>query len=83
MDVLYERCCGIDVDKKFVTACCLTPGRGGRPTREVRTFETMTDGLLALRGWLETGGITHVVMESTGVYWKPLWNLFEDRFALV
>jgi transposase len=83
MEVLYERCCGIDVHKRSVTACVLTPGAGGRAVREVRTFETMTDGLLALGDWLEAAGITHVAMESTGVYWKPLWNLFEERFALL
>jgi transposase len=83
MEVVYPRCCGIDVHKRSVTACCLTPGPGGRPTAEVRTFETMTDGLLALGDWLERERITHVAMESTGVYWKPLWNLLEGRFALL
>jgi transposase len=83
MDVLYERCCGIDVHKRSVTACVLTPGAAGRPAKEVRTFETMTDGLLALGDWLAAAGVTHVAMESTGVYWKPLWNLFEERFELL
>src|SRR5215218_9650315 len=83
MEVVYPRCCGIDVHKRSVTACCLTPGPGGRPTAEVRTFETMTDGLLALGDWLEWERITHVAMESTGVYWKPIWNLLESSFALL
>jgi transposase len=83
MEVVNARCCGIDVHKRSVTACCLTPGPGGRPTAEVRTFETMTDGLLALGDWLERERITHVAMESTGVYWKPIWNLLEERFALL
>ncbi len=83
MEVVYERCCGIDLHKRSVTACVLTPGDGGRPAREVRTFGTMTTDLLALGDWLERSGVTHVAMESTGVYWKPLWNLFEDRFALL
>jgi transposase len=83
MDVVYARCCGIDVHKRSVTACVLTPGEGGRPAKEVRTFETMTDSLLVLGDWLASVGVTHVAMESTGVYWKPLWNLFEERFTLL
>jgi transposase len=83
MEVVYARCCGIDVHKRSVTACCLTPGASGQPQRQVRTFETMTDGLLALGDWLASLGVTHVAMESTGVYWKPLWNLFEAEFTLL
>ena len=83
MDVLYERCCGLDVHKKSVTACRVVPGADGRPEPEIRSFGTMTAELLALGDWLEAGGVTHVAMESTGVYWKPIWNLFEDRFALL
>jgi transposase len=83
MEVVYERCCGIDVHKRSATACVLISGPGGRPTKEVRTFETMTDDLLALGDWLAGHGVTHVAMESTGVYWKPLWNLFEERFTLL
>ena len=59
------------------------PGPGGQPTKEMRTFGTMTADLLALGDWLADGGVTHVAMESTGVYWKPLWNLFEERFTLL
>ncbi len=83
MDVVYERCCGIDLHKRSVTACVLTPGGGGWPTKEIRTFDTMTADLLALGDWLAQAGITHVAMESTGVYWKPLWNLLEERFTLL
>jgi transposase len=83
MNVLYERCCGLDLHKRSVTACRLTPGAGGQPVPEIRTFGTMTGELLALGDWLEEGGITHVAMESTGVYWKPIWNLFEERFTLL
>jgi transposase len=83
MDVVYERCCGIDLHKRSVTACVLTPGPGGRPAKEVRTFGTMTEDRLALGDWLAAAGVTHVAMESTGVSWKPLWNLFEDRFSLL
>jgi transposase len=83
MDVLYDRCAGLDLHKRSVTACRLLPGAGGQPVKEIRTFGTMTAELLALGDWLEQGGVTHVAMESTGVYWKPIWNLFEDRFELL
>ena len=72
MDVLYSHCCGIDVHKQTAVACVATPGLNGRPTKEIRTFGTMTDELLALADWLDGCGVTHVAMESTGVYWKPL-----------
>jgi transposase len=71
------------VHKRSVTACCLTPGPDGRVAKEVRTFETMTDELLRLGDWLHDRGVTTVAMESTGVYWKPLWNLFEADFTLL
>jgi transposase len=83
MNVLYERCAGLDLHKRSITACRLTPGADGRPTQEIRTFDTMTADLLALGDWLDAGGVTHVAMESTGVYWKPVWNLFEERFTLL
>jgi transposase len=84
MDVLYERCCGLDIHKRTVVACLVVPSAGGgRPQKEVRTFGTMTHDLLALADWLEAHGVTHVAMESTGVYWKPLHNLLEDRFTLL
>jgi hypothetical protein len=70
MDVLYERCCGMDIHLRTVVACVLVPGPGGRPAKEVRTFGTMTDDLLALGEWLAAWGVTHVAMESTGVYWS-------------
>jgi len=83
MDALYERCCGIDVHKQMAVACVITPGPRRRPTKEIRTFGTTTDQLLALGDWLAEQGVTHVAMESTGVYWKPLWNVLEDRFTLL
>jgi transposase len=83
MDVLHERCCGLDLHKRSITACRLLPGPGGTVSKEVRTFGTMTAELLELGDWLAAGGVTHVAMESTGVYWKPVWNLFEDRFTLL
>ena len=69
--------------KRTVVACVLAPGPGGGPRKEVRTFGTMTDDLLLLADWLTRSGVTQVAMESTGVFWKPLWNLLEDRFALL
>ena len=83
MEVVYPRCCGIDIHKRSVTACRLISGEGGRPTKAIRTFGTMTDDLLALGDWLGEAEVTHVAMESTGVYWKPIWNLLEERFSLL
>src|SRR3954466_2803843 len=83
MDVIYERCCGLDVHKKSVVACLLISRSEGEPVRVLRTFGTMTADLLALADWLAEAGCTHVAMESTGVYWKPIWNLLEETFALL
>src|SRR5437762_3147054 len=83
MDVVYERCCGLDIHKQLVVACLLTPGAGAQPTKEIRTFGTMTADLLALADWLAAAGCTHVAMESSGVYWKPIYNLLEDQFTLL
>ncbi len=83
MDVLHERCCGLDVHKKSVTACVLIAQPEDRPHKELRTFATMTADLLELRTWLHSVRVTHVAMESTGVYWKPVWNLLEDDFTLL
>jgi transposase len=83
MEVVYERCCGLDVHKKLVVACCLTPGTDGAPTKALRRFGTMTADLEALGAWLREQGCTHVAMESTGVYWKPIWNVLEGQFELL
>lgn len=83
MDVIYARCCGLDVHKRGVVACLVTPGPNKVPTKEIRAFTTMTDDLLALSDWLTAAGCTHVAMESTSVYWKPVYNLLEDGFALL
>jgi transposase len=83
MDVLYERCCGLDIHKRSVVACVITPGPTGKPAKVVRTFGTMTDDLLQLAEWLRSHAVTHVAMESTGVYWKPVWNLLEGEFDLL
>jgi transposase len=78
MQKLYERCCGLDVHAKTVVACLF---KGEQ--KEVRTFGTMTDELLKLADWLSGEGCTHVAMESTGVYWKPVWNILEGLFEII
>jgi transposase len=83
MEVLYERCCGLDIHKKTVVACVAIGDGPGSVRKQVRSFGTMTDDLLVLADWLAEQGVTHVAMESTGVYWKPVWNLLEDQFTLL
>ncbi len=83
MDNLYSCCCGLDIHKRTVTACLIADDLKGRSRKEVRTFGTMTDELLALADWLTAAGCTHVAMESTGVYWKPIYNLLEANFTLL
>ena len=72
-------CCGIDVHKDTVVACVRTTGPDGRAVNDVRTFGTTTKALLELADWLAERCVTSVAMESTGVYWKPVWNLLEGR----
>lgn len=69
MNVIHERCCGIDVHKRTIVACAIVPGAGadGQPDKQTRKFQTMTDDLRGLADWLKLLGVTHVVMESTGV----------------
>jgi transposase len=83
MDVLYPRCCGLDVHKKTVVACCILSTKGRKPVKETRTFRTMTTDLLALADWLQEKGCSHVAMESTGVYWRPVYNLLEGQCELL
>jgi transposase len=83
METLHECCCGLDVHKKTVVACLLKSEQGKAPLKEVRTFGTLTDELVALREWLQAVGCSHVVMESTGVYWKPVYNILEGYFTLL
>jgi transposase len=83
MELLHRRCCGIDVHKETVVAC-LRLVSDGKVTTEVRTFQTTTAELLRLSQWLATNQCTHVAMEATGVYWKPVWHILDDgEFALV
>jgi transposase len=72
MEILYERCCGIDIHKSVIVACVAVKGK-----KEIRTYKTMTDDLLQLCGWLKEEGVLMAAMESTGSYWKPVYNLLE------
>jgi transposase len=83
MQLLHPRCCGLDVHKETVVAC-LRLVSDGKVTTEVRTFQTTTTDLLRLSEWLATNDCTHVAMEATGVYWKPVWHILDDgEFALL
>ena len=83
MEVVHERCCGLDIHKKLIVACAIVPGSGGQPRKQVRTFGTMSDDLQQLSTWLVEQGVTHVAMESTASYWKPIYNVLEERFELL
>jgi transposase len=83
MDVIYPRCCGLDVHKREVVACVLITDDDGACRKAIRAFGTMTEDILELGDWLDEAGVTHVAMESTGVYWKPIWNLFEGQIELL
>jgi transposase len=83
MQVIVERCCGLDVHQETVVACLLIGLAGARPSKEVRTFGTMTCDLEALCDWLKAAGVTHVGMESTGVYWRPVYAVLEGHFDLI
>jgi transposase len=83
MDPIYPSCCGLDVHRKSVTACVRHLEVGGNPHQETRTFRTMTRDILELADWLAGEGVSHVAMESTGVYWKPIYDLLESRFTLL
>jgi transposase len=84
MEIVFERCAGLDVHKETVVACVRHPGDGKRQRRgEVRTFSTVTRGLSELASWLQSEQITHVAMESTGVYWRPVYAVLEDQFEIL
>jgi transposase len=78
MQVVYEHCCGLDVHKKMVVACVITP-----EGKQIRSFGTLTKQLLELSDWLARQGVTHVAMESTGVYWKPVCNILEEGLEVL
>jgi transposase len=83
MQVVYERCCGLDVHKKSVTACVLLSAPDGTVTKKVRTFPTMTADLLALDDWLHSLDVSPVAMESTGIYWRPVFNILEEGRTVI
>src|SRR5215475_3919588 len=78
MEVIYSRCCGLDVHTKTVVACLCIQGE-----KQIRTFTTMTEGLLQLSDWLALAACTHVAIESTGVYWRPVFNILEGDFEVL
>jgi transposase len=82
MDLLHPQCAGLDIHQRTVVACARVVA-GSSVTHDRRTFGTTTADLEALRDWLTAHGCTHVAMESTGVYWKPIWQILEGRFELV
>jgi len=83
MDLLYACCAGLDVHKETVVACVRRRDAKGKVQQQTRTFGTMTCAFLELADWLDQQGVTHVAMESTGVYWKPIWNLMEEQFEIL
>jgi len=83
ISVVHPRCCGLDVHKQEVQACLLLSTGEGKVRQEQRTFATMTADLLALLDWLLAAGCTHVAMESTGVYWKPIFNLLDGQVEVL
>jgi transposase len=83
MQTLVERGCGLDVHQATVVACLLQVGKDGRVQKQMRTFGSTTRELVSLREWLRTEGCTHVAMESTGVYWKPVYAILEGGFQIV
>lgn len=85
MEVVHERCAGLDVHKRTVVACVLTPGEAGTVARETQTFSTMLGQLELLAGWLAEQRVTHVALEATGVYWKAVYNVLEgaDRWTVL
>ena len=83
MEVLYPCCCGLDVHKKSITACVLWAEAKGKTHKQKRQFGAFTRELLELADWLRQCGVSHVAMEATGVYWKPVWNVLEGAFEIL
>lgn len=83
MEILYKSCCGLDVHKKMIVACLRRTDEAGKVGKQVRTFGTTTSELLSLSDWLVEAGCTHVAMEATGVYWKPVYNILEGQMELL
>ena len=83
MQVLYARCCGLDVHKKTVVACVVITSPDGQVQKQVRTFATTTASLLVLADWLASFQVSHVAMESSGIYWRPVFNLLEEGRTII
>jgi transposase len=83
MQIVYERCAGLDVHKRTVVVCAITPDAKDRRYKERRTLSTMTPDLSHLRDWLKGLGVTHVAMESTGSFWKPIFNILEEHVEVM
>ncbi len=83
MELIYHRCCGIDIHQKLIVACLSTETAKGQRHKEIRTFRTVSSELFQLLDWLKAAECSHVAMESTGVYWKPIYNILEGHFELL
>jgi transposase len=83
MELLYERCCGLDIHKNTVVACVMITPPKGRVKKSIRTFGTTTSDILALRDWVDAQQVTHLAMESTGIFWRPFYNLLEEGHTLI
>jgi transposase len=83
MQVLYARCGGLDVHQKTVVACVMITQPNGKVDKSTRTFATTTAALLTLADWLASLQVSHVAMESTGVFWRPIYTVLEDQFELI
>jgi len=83
MEAIVDRCCGIDVHKKTIVACLIVGKPNEKPRKTIKTFSTMTRDLLSCKDWLESEGCSHVAMESTGVYWKPVFNILEESMEII
>ncbi|MFC4770221.1 IS110 family transposase [Effusibacillus consociatus] len=82
MEAILESCCGLDVHRHTVVACLLAGSLDQRPRKEIRTFSTMSNGLKELLAWLQSERCTHVAIESTGTYWKPVFQVLEGHFNI-
>lgn len=83
MEAIFEKCCGIDVHKETLTACIMIGDNGRVTKKEIRTYSTMTEDIEQMRDWLKSEGVTHVAIESTGIYWRPVFNILEEDFEII
>jgi transposase len=83
ISAVLERCVGIDIGKKFLTACVMVGPADSEPRTEIRAFGTTTAELERLRIWIKSEGCTHAAMESTGAYWKPVFNILEQTVIVI